>query len=57
MKMATKREVRDLYKSMGYEVVVSNTGKVQFRIPGEKVWRDGRWLSEYVVEDGEARLK
>ena len=47
--------VRNHYKDQGYEVHISREGHVEFREEGGE-WREGRWVSEYRIIDGQVVL-
>jgi hypothetical protein len=49
---ATKEQVRAWFKAQGYEVCIDRDDSIVFRKPGES-WREGRWVSEYRIIDGE----
>jgi hypothetical protein len=53
---ATEKQIRDHYKSGGYDVRISQ-GHVRFRPTNRSkrdtgAWLDGRWVEEYSVIDG-----
>lgn len=48
---ATTSEVRNLYKSQGDTVRIDREGRVEFKRDGEGPWLEGRWVSEYCVDD------
>jgi hypothetical protein len=58
MEKATVQQVRDYYRADGYEVRISEDGHVKFRNPREAapIWLEGRWVSEYRVDDGKVVL-
>jgi hypothetical protein len=54
---ATEAQVRESYKSLGYEVRITRDGHVTYRARGT-AWLEGRWVSEYVViDDGSVILR
>lgn len=48
---ATANEVRAYYKAEGHTVRISREGHVEFKRGGEGDWLEGRWVSEYRVDD------
>lgn len=56
-KQATKSEIRTHYTDQGYEVKISRDGHVTYRMNAGDAWLEGRWVSEYVVEDEKVILK
>ena len=50
---ATAAEIRAHYKSLGDAVRIRRDGRVEFRRNGDGPWLDGRWVSEYRVDDGD----
>lgn len=56
-KQATPAQVRHFYKDQGYEVRITKDGHVSFRYPfNDALWKDGRFVSEYRVDDGQVHL-
>lgn len=54
---ATAAEVRKSLKADGHTVRIDAEGHVEFKRNGEGPWLEGRWVSEYRVdEDGSVRL-
>lgn len=54
---ATTAEVRKSLKAAGHTVRIDSDGHVTFKRGGEGPWLEGRWVSEYRVdEDGSVRL-
>lgn len=51
---ATAAQVREHYKAQGYEVRIAKDGRVTFRKDG--TWREGRWVCEYRVDNGQVVL-
>ena len=58
MTKATQAEVRKHYEDQDLEVRIDDvaSGHVLFRKPGERLWNEGRWVSEYRVVDGQVVL-
>ena len=54
---ATFSDIRAFYRADGREVRISRNGHVTFRDRGETQWREGRWVSEYVVRDGQVVIQ
>jgi hypothetical protein len=48
---ATATEVRKHYKDAGHTVRINSEGHVEFKRNGEGSWLEGRWVSEYLVDD------
>lgn len=48
---ATAAEVRKLYKDQGHMVRIDREGHVEFKRDGEGPWLEGRWVSEYRVDE------
>ncbi|HCJ70679.1 hypothetical protein [Agrobacterium pusense] len=48
---ATAAEVRKLYKDQGHTVRIDREGRVEFKRDGEGSWLEGRWVSEYRVDE------
>jgi hypothetical protein len=51
-KQATAAEIRTHYRELGQEVRISKDGHVTYRpedIGGQ--WLEGRWVSEYRIDD------
>lgn len=48
---ATAAEVRNSYKDAGHTVRISREGHVEFKRDGDGEWLEGRWVSEYRVDD------
>lgn len=54
---ATAKQVREHYKSKGYQVSIQKDGHVSYRVPLEDaLWKEGRYVSEYRIIDGEVVL-
>jgi len=51
----TSKQVRAHYASQGFDVRISRDGHIVFRRAGE-AWREGRWLDEYRLVDGQVVL-
>ncbi|WP_315833874.1 hypothetical protein [Bradyrhizobium prioriisuperbiae] len=51
----TARDVREHYTAQGYEVRIGDDGHIEFRLDGGE-WREGRYLSEYRMVDGQVVL-
>jgi len=50
-RQATAAEIRSFYKEQGREVRITRDGHVTYRDEGETMWREGRWVEEYKVDD------
>jgi hypothetical protein len=50
-RIATTTEVRNHYKSQGHTVRIDREGHVEFKQNGEGPWLEGRWVSEYRMDD------
>lgn len=48
---ATIAEVRKHYKDQVHTVRIDSEGHVEFKRGGEGPWLEGRWVSEYRVDD------
>lgn len=49
-KRATRRQVRQRYASLGYQVRINKDGYVAYRYPArDALWLNGRYVSEYRV--------
>ena len=48
---ATAAEVREHYKGMGDIAHISREGHVLFKRAGTSPWLEGRWVSEYKIDD------
>jgi hypothetical protein len=50
-RIATTTEVRNHYKALGHTVRIDREGHVEFKQNGEGPWLEGRWVSEYRMDD------
>lgn len=48
---ATAPEVRKHYKDGGHTVRIDREGHVEYKRNGDGPWLEGRWVSEYLVDD------
>lgn len=48
---ATTTEVRKHYKDQGHTVRIDREGHVEFKQNGDGPWLEGRWVSEYRVDE------
>lgn len=54
---ATAKQVREHYKAQGLQVSIQKDGHVSYRVPfGDALWREGRYVSEYRIIDGQVVL-
>lgn len=57
MTKATEKQIRDHYRAQGYEVHIQKDGHVSFRYPAaDALWKEGRYVSEYVIVNGHVVL-
>lgn len=53
---ATEQQVREHYELEGFDVRFWRNGRVFIRRLGEDDWGEGRWLSEYRVDEADGRV-